>query len=115
MTVAQNQFFWSYVDEDSCQKRQYTRKELSGKVKRVGFEVIRVTSFVFFPLPLMLLCRMKRCKPQDDWDLMAELKIGVFLSESLENVLDFDRILIKSSFSFPAGGSLLLIERRSQE
>jgi len=58
---------------------------------------------------------MKRCKPQDDWDLMAELKIGVFLNKSFENVLDFDRILIKSSFSFPAGESLLVIERRSQE
>lgn len=51
MTVAQNQFFWSYVDMDSCQKRQYTRKELFGKVKRVEFEVIRVTSFVSFRLP----------------------------------------------------------------
>ena len=115
LTTPQHQFLWSYGDEYSCHKRRYARKELVGKVERAGFEVIRATSFVSFLLPLMLLSRMKQRKPQDDWDPMAELKIGGLLNALLGKVLDFERILIKSGFSFPAGGSLLVIARRNQE
>jgi len=115
LTVPQHPFLWSYVDEYSCHKRRYTRKELVEKVERVGFKVIRATSFVSFLLPPMLLSRIKRRKPRDDWDPMAELKIGGLLNLLLEKVLDFERILIKSGFSFPAGGSLLVIARRNQE
>lgn len=113
VTVPQHRFLWSYKDEYSCHKRRYTRKELVAKVKRAGFEIIRVTSFVSFLLPLMLLSRMKQRKPQDNWDPMAELKIGGFVNTLLEKVLDFERILIEGGFSFPAGGSLLVIARRN--
>lgn len=115
LTVPQHQFLWSYVDEYSCHKRRYARKELVEKVERAGFEVIRATSFVSFLLPLMLLSRMRQRKPRDDWDPMAELKVGGLLNLLLERVLDLERILIKGGFSFPAGGSLLVIARRDNE
>ena len=76
------------------------------------FALATVTSFVSSLLPLMLLSRMKQRKPQDDWDPMAELKIGGLLNLLLEKVMDFERIFIKSGLSFPVGGSLLVIAKK---
>jgi len=112
LTVPQHPFLWSYKDESSYHKRRYTRGKLVKKVERTGFEIIRVTSFVSFLLPLMLLARLRQRKPKEDYDPMAELKISGYLNALLEKVLAFERILIKSGFSLPVGGSLLVIARR---
>jgi SAM-dependent methyltransferase len=113
LTVPQHRFLWSIVDEYSFHKRRYTRKEFMKKVERAGFEIVRVTSFVFFLLPLMLLSRLKQSiRSRYDFDLMAELKIVPLLNLALESVLEFESILIKSGFSFPAGGSLLVIAKK---
>jgi SAM-dependent methyltransferase len=113
LTVPQHRFLWSIVDEYSFHKRRYKRKELKKKVERAGFEIVRVTSFVFFLLPLMLLSRLKRStRSRDDFDPTAELKIASFLNVALESVLGIERILIKSGFSFPAGGSLLVVAKK---
>lgn len=113
LTVPQHRFLWSAVDEYSFHKRRYTRKELMERVERAGFEIIRATSFVFFLLPLMLLSRMKQRKSQDDRDPLAEYKIGYLLNTVLEKVLGSERILIEKGLSFPAGGSLLVVAKRS--
>ena len=112
LTVPQHRFLWSVVDEYSFHKRRYTRKELVKKVERAGFGIIRVTSFVFFLLPLILLSRLKQPRLQDDFDPTAELKIDHLLNATLERVLGIERILIERGFSFPAGGSLLVVARR---
>jgi len=115
LTVPQHRFLWSYKDEYSCHKRRYTRKELVGKVKQAGFEIVRATSFVSLLLVPMLLSRMRQRRPQGNWDATAELRIGGFLNTLLEKVLGLERILIRCGLSFPAGGSLLVIAKRNQE
>ena len=113
LTVPQHRFLWSAVDEYSFHKRRYTRKELMERVGRAGFEIIRVTSFVSLLLPLMLLSRMKQRKPENDRDPLTEFKMSYLLNTTLEKVLESERFLIESGFSFPAGGSLLIIAERS--
>ncbi len=112
LTAPQHRFLWSVVDEYSFHKRRYTRKELVEKVERAGFEIIRVTSFVFFLLPLILLSRVRQPRSQDDFDPTVELKIGHLLNVALEKVLGIERTLIERGFSFPAGGSLLVVAGR---
>ena len=114
MTVPQHRFLWSIVDEYSFHKRRYTRKELVKKVKDAGFQVVYATSFVSFLLPLMLLSRIRRQKTRDKYDPLAELGIGRIKNAVLENILTVERIFIKSGFSFPAGGSLLMIAKRNR-
>ena len=114
LTVPQHPFLWSFSDDFGRHKRRYTEAELVEKVERVGFEVIRVTSYVSFLLPLLLLSRMKQRKSQDDYDPMAEFQISQLLNVLLEKVLDLERILIKCGLYFPAGGSLLVIAKRSR-
>ena len=109
LTVPQHPSLWSVVDEYSFHKRRYTRKELAEKVERAGFEIIRVTSFVFFLLPLMLFSRLKQPGSQDDFDPVAELQIDNVLNTALEKVLGIERILIERGFSFPSGGSLIVV------
>ena len=109
LTVPQHPSLWSVVDEYSFHKRRYTRKELVEKVERAGFEIIRVTSFVFFLLPLMLFSRLKQPRSQDDFDPTAELQIDDVLNTALEKVLGIERILIERGFSFPSGGSLIVV------
>jgi hypothetical protein len=50
---------------------------------------------------------------QNNFDPMAEFKINPLLNMFLENVMGFERFLIKQGFSFPFGGSLLVIAKRS--
>ncbi len=114
LTVPQHPFLWSFLDDFGRHKCRYTQAELVEKVERVGFEVIRVTSYVSFLLPLLLLSRMKQRKSQDDYDPMAEFQISQLLNVLLEKVLDLERILIKCGLDFPAGGSLLVIAKRSR-
>ena len=113
-TVPQHRFLWSIVDEYSFHKRRYTRKELIRKVKDAGFQIVRVTSFVSFLLPLMLLSRIRRQKTRDKYDPVAELKINPCLNMIFENVLAIERGFIKWGFPFYAGGSLLIIAKRNR-
>jgi len=114
LTVPQHWFLWSIVDEYSFHKRRYTRKELIKKVKDAGFQVVYATSFVSFLLPLMLLSRIIRQKTRDNFDPVAELKINPCLNMIFENTLAIERAFIKCGFSFPAGGSLLMIAKRKR-
>ena len=112
ITVPQHRFLWSSVDEYAYHKRRYTRKELVQKVERVGFKIIRTTSFVSFLLPLMLISRIKRNRSRGCFNPLAEFKIGHFMNAAFEKILEFEQVLIESGFSFPLGGSLFLIAKR---
>jgi SAM-dependent methyltransferase len=112
VTVPQHRFLWSYVDDYSFHKRRYSRRDLVRKVRRAGFEVVRVTSFVFSLLPLLLLSRIRVRRKPKDFDPTRELATGVRLNAVLERLLDCERFWIERGVSFPAGGSLLLIGRK---
>ena len=108
LTVPQHQFLWSELDRHSMHQRRYNRAELRGKVERAGFRVERITSFVSFLLPLMILSRRKR----KDQDLWVEFQINRSLNAFFEKTLAAERALIRSGLSFPVGGSLLLVARK---
>ena len=112
LTVPQHHFLWSVVDDYSFHKRRYTRKELVKKLRRAGFKIVRVTSFVSLILPFMMLSRLKSQRSKDDFDPLAELEIGYHLNLALEKIMGVERSLIEGGVSFPAGGSLLAIARR---
>jgi len=112
LTVPQHPFLWSAVDEYSCHIRRYQARELKAKVEHGGFKVLRMTSFVSILLPLMIASRLKRRKPNLEFDPTSELKINSLMNRILERVLDLERWMIRLGLSFPVGGSLLLIARK---
>lgn len=88
--------------------RRYVKHDLIGKLEGAGFKIIRVTSFVSLLLPLMLISRLNQ-RSSTDYDPSSELKISGTLNYLLERILDLERWFIELGFSFPLGGSLLLI------
>jgi SAM-dependent methyltransferase len=112
VTVPQHPWLWSAMDKVSGHWRRYGRRELEQKVRKAGFNVVWVQSFVSLLLPLMIGARLlKKRRVADD---MSEVRIGRLANWCLECVLGVERWLIRSGISFPAGGSLLLIARKAE-
>jgi SAM-dependent methyltransferase len=111
VTVPQHPFLWSTSDQYAMHQRRYNRDELGRKVESVGFQVERITSFNSLLLPLMIWSRMRQKRDQNlnPW---REFEISPALNRTLESILGFERMVIKTGVSFPAGGSLLLIGRK---
>lgn len=109
LTVPQHPWLWSQADTYAHHVRRYVNQDLIVKLKQAGFKVAKVTSFVSLLLPLMLISRLNSRSPSPNYDPISELKISGPLNYVLEKVLDVERWFIKLGFSFPLGGSLLVI------
>ena len=64
-------------------------------------------------LPLMIISRLKKRQPDSEWDPTSELRIKGIKNTILGRILDLERFMIRSGLSFPAGGSLLLVARKT--
>lgn len=112
VTVPQHRWLWSRADEVAHHVRRYRRSELVERVRRAGFEVTRVTSFVSVLLPLMALSRWldaRRTQPFDG----REFEVSRATNGALLALLAIERRLIQFGLSWPAGGSLLLVARKA--
>lgn len=112
LTVPQHMWMWSALDEYSFHKRRYSREELIEKVEAAGFTTIRSTSFVSLLLPIMWLSRRRMGKIDAPIDLLAQFQISNATQLILQKIMNTERWLIRSGFSFPAGGSLLVVARK---
>lgn len=108
LTVPQHPRLWSAADELAGHVRRYRRDELVGKVRRTGWETVRVSSFVTLPLALVALSRARRA---DAYDLERELQLPAALDRGLGALMRAERSLLTHSISFPVGGSLLMVAR----
>lgn len=113
LTVPQHRFLWSQIDEHACHVRRYNAKELKTKVEKAGFKVLRMTSFISLLLPFMLIVRLMKRNANRQYDMFSELKISGLTNTILEKVLNFELSLIRRSFYFPMGGSLLIIAKKN--
>lgn len=114
LTVPQHRFLWSFRDEYALHVRRYSARDLSSKLKRSGFKVIKVVSFVSLLFPLMLASRLHMKKKGTQADPRAELKISGTLNNLFEKVLTVEQGLIRMGISFPFGGSLLVIAKKQE-
>jgi SAM-dependent methyltransferase len=113
LTVPQHRFLWSASDDFARHVRRYQARELIDKVSSAGFEILRITSFVSFLLPLLMFSRIKQRLSSKAFDPDAELAVSAPVNTSLENILAAERTMIRAGLSFPAGGSILLAARRN--
>lgn len=110
LTVPQHQALWSIADEVGHHRRRYARNELIEKVQTAGFELIESTSFVSLLLPALWLSRKRLSTPNDAY---REIRVSRFLNFILTGVMFVEYGLIRIGFRPPAGGSLLLLARRT--
>jgi SAM-dependent methyltransferase len=111
ITVPQHPRLWSEVDDFSHHRRRYTWRELEGKARSAGLQVIRRTSFFTLTLPLLLASRLRRAKT---FDPAAEFRIPRWINAVLERCIDWESWWIRAGITLPVGGSLLLVARRPQ-
>ncbi|MCI0711394.1 MAG: methyltransferase domain-containing protein [Chloroflexi bacterium] len=116
ISVPQHQFLWSVIDELSYHKRRYSRQNLITKVENAGFEVLQVTSFVSLLLPFMWLSRQKTVFNGEDFDLISEFRINPVINRILARFMHLEYLMLaRAGFSFPFGGSLLVVAKRPTE
>jgi SAM-dependent methyltransferase len=110
LTVPQHPRLWSSLDRYSGHQRRYTRRALTTLARTAGLDVMFVTSFVSFLLPMLFVSRMRQ--RSDDVDPMQEFRISPALNAVAAATMASERLLIAAGISLPAGGSLLLVARR---
>lgn len=110
LAVPQHRWLWSAADDYACHQRRYGASELASKVRGVGFEVVRSTSFVSLLLPAMLISR--RATSKNEFDPLDEFRIGRALNTTLGLILGLERLLIRAGVNFPLGGSRLIVGRK---
>ena len=113
ITVPQHNWLWSVTDVYACHARRYTREELCSKISSCGLEVNYVTSFVFFLLPLMYIQRMTLKKKK--FDPAKEFLVSPIINWILAKIMTFEKLLIKLGVSFPVGGSLLIVAKKTHD
>jgi SAM-dependent methyltransferase len=113
ITVPQHPRLWSAADDFAGHARRYRRDELVAKVRRAGWEPVRVTSFVTLPLPLFVVFRAWGARDTNSYDLESELKLPRPVDRFLGGVMAVERALLTRGLSFPVGASLLLVARRA--
>lgn len=112
LTVPQHQWLWSSQDEMAFHKRRYSQADLAIKVRKAGFTIRRMTSFISLLFPLMVISRMisRRQKSEETGDdELRSLKIHPIMNIIFEKICTVERGLIRRSVPFPMGGSLLCI------
>jgi SAM-dependent methyltransferase len=108
LTVPQHRWLWSKIDERARHARRYRRSDLVGKVRRSGFSIRRVTSFVTLLLPTMAVARLLPRRQGSQLDRRTELTCTPAVNSLFERVMSFELRLIRRGLSLPWGGSLLL-------
>jgi SAM-dependent methyltransferase len=113
LTVPQHPWLWSWMDEVAHHVRRYTARDLRARVSEAGFRIERLTSFVSLLLPAMMLSRLARREADSRTNPYAEFYISAPANRLLQAALAIERGLIRAGVSFPAGGSLLLVARKT--
>jgi len=112
ISVPQHEWLWSALDDYSCHVRRYGASGLHARVRSIGFNILRSTSFVSLLLPAMLISR-RWSQSGAQFDPHDEFHIPLLVNNVLESVLAIERALIRMGLSFPLGGSRLIVARKA--
>lgn len=116
LTVPQHAWLWSALDAISGHQRRYQRAKLRNRLKKAGFEVLWMGSFVSLLLPLLVASRLawklggKNLTPSR---AKRHLALPPVLDRALETVCALELPMLRAGISLPVGGSLLCVARKA--
>jgi SAM-dependent methyltransferase len=117
VTVPQYPWLWSALDEIVRHKRRYRRLELRQKLRRNGFDVLFMSSFVTLLFPAMAASRLISRTRTTSVDRREAFASEVVLPKAANRVCDWvmrvDEALLGAGIPLPFGGSLLAVARKS--
>jgi 2-polyprenyl-3-methyl-5-hydroxy-6-metoxy-1,4-benzoquinol methylase len=119
LTVPADQRLWSAMDIYYIHKRRYSAEELRIKLEANGFAILKMSYFMTFLYPLLLLSRKfhswnwrktnttKSMKTIEE-EVMSELKPNIFQNSLFFLIFSWESHLLRS-VNFPFGSSLLCV------
>jgi len=123
ITVPAGKRLWSLMDTYAGHKRRYSAQELRTKIEGNGFKVIKLSYFMTFLFPVILLSRKLslRTKDMNNEDMrehvektgISELQLNGLLNAAFFLVFSLEVPLLRL-FSFPFGSSLLCVAIKEQ-
>jgi SAM-dependent methyltransferase len=113
ITVPQHPWLWSAADVFARHERRYRRADLVRKVEDAGLQAVRVTSFVTLLLPLLAASRLRGGRASSTYEFEREFSLPRFVDNSLERTVVAELALIARGVSLPAGGSLLVVAKKT--
>lgn len=114
LSVPQYQWMWSQLDDVGGHKRRYSKRELYYKLKKSGFEIEYLSSFMFTMFPLMVLSRFLRRNGKVPQSEYGELKLNPYINKIFTVAAFADVALMKMGISLPWGGSLIAVARKGE-
>jgi SAM-dependent methyltransferase len=113
VTVPAFQFLWGPLDDAVGHKRRYTRKEISEKFRRCGYEVVRASYFIFFLSPVFIAYRMfeKILKKKSDSLQGSVVELPSSINWLLTRILFLEASIIPR-LSLPFGTSIIVLAKK---
>jgi 2-polyprenyl-3-methyl-5-hydroxy-6-metoxy-1,4-benzoquinol methylase len=118
ITVPADRRLWSVMDIYAEHKRRYSMKELRTKIEGNGFKVIKMSYFMTFLYPFILLSRklLLRTGNMNDEDMKKQINKEAMSELQPNGILNFIfffifrlEVPLLRSFNFPFGSSLLSV------
>jgi len=111
LTVPAFNFLWGIQDVVTGHKRRYSKKEITNKLREVGFEILKSSYFNFFLFfPILMARRMIRLM---GLKIESENKVNFpLINVFLKSIFSFEVYTLRY-FSFPFGVSIFCIARKS--
>lgn len=115
VTVPAFQFLWGPLDDAVGHKRRYTRKEISEKFRRCGYEVVRASYFIFFLSPAFIAYRMlEKISNKKSNSLQGSVvKLPSFINWLLTKILFLEACII-SYLNLPFGTSIIILAKKDE-
>jgi len=120
LTVPAYQFLWSNFDESAHHKRRYTRNELITKLETSGFNVRKISYYMFFLFPLLATIRLigksrtTNSEGKKALDTYLEVRTIPILNDVFLMLLRLEKWLMKF-INLPFGTTLLVVAQKPRE
>lgn len=115
ITVPAYKSLWSYFDNVSGHKRRYGKNELIMKLRQAGFEIVKISFYIFFLfLPYVLFRQLnilKKGATEQDFSKLIEVKTIPVLNSIFLAFLIIESRLLKR-FNLPFGSSLICVAKK---
>ncbi|MFN3551297.1 MAG: class I SAM-dependent methyltransferase [Endomicrobiia bacterium] len=109
LTVPSYMWLWSYWDEILGHKRRYNKKILFEKMQKVGFQIVKISHFYSFLLPIAIVFRVIKSiakKRTSDF-----IDIPNFINKILLFLSALEREIIKRNI-LPFGLSIFVVAKK---
>jgi SAM-dependent methyltransferase len=111
IAVPQHPWLWSRADDIAHHQRRYRRGELEAKLQRNGFEVLFSSSYTALLLPLMAASRFVSRGNEQGADDFHEFRLNRYVNKAFTAILRAEVRMTLAGFSWPVGGSRVVVAR----